>query len=215
MAVAALVIYLVWAALAFGWRAIVQRRRTGDTGFRGFSGTPGSIEWWAGLLFVVAIVAGLAAPVLDLVDVVEPLDLFDTDWIAAAGIALAVAGVVGTLAAQLAMGDSWRVGVDPDERTALVVDGPFALARNPIFSMMILTAAGLALMVPNIVAIGGFVGLIVGLELQVRLVEEPYLSTAHGQSYTSYAARVGRFLPGIGRLPANDSIANAERSENR
>lgn len=215
MAVAALAIYLVWAALAFGWRAIVQRRRTGDTGFRGFSGTPGSIEWWAGLLFVVAIVAGLAAPVLDLVDIVEPLDLFDTDWIAAAGIALAVAGVVGTLAAQLAMGDSWRVGVDPDERTALVVDGPFALARNPIFSMMVLTAAGLALMVPNIVAVGGFVGLIVGLQLQVRLVEEPYLSTTHGQSYTSYAARVGRFLPGIGRLTADGVTTNAERAENR
>ena len=215
MAAAALVIYLVWAALAFGWRAIVQRRRTGDTGFRGFSGTPGSIEWWAGLLFVVAIVAGLAAPVLDLVDVVEPLDLLDLDGVAAAGIALAVAGVVGTLAAQLAMGDSWRVGVDPDERTALVVDGPFALARNPIFSMMVLTAAGLTLMVPNIVAVGGFVGLIVGLELQVRLVEEPYLSTAHGQSYTTYATQVGRFLPGIGRLPANRAAEDAQRLENR
>ncbi len=215
MAVAALVIYLVWAALAFGWRAIVQRRRTGDTGFRGFSGTPGSVEWWAGLLFVVAIVAGLAAPILDLVDVVDPLDLLDVGGIAVAGIALAVAGVVGTLAAQLAMGDSWRIGVDPDERTALVVDGPFALARNPIFSMMVLTAAGLTLMVPNIVAVGGFVGLIVGLELQVRLVEEPYLSTAHGQSYTSYAAQVGRFLPGIGRLPVHGVVTSAERLENR
>ncbi|MDE0805286.1 MAG: isoprenylcysteine carboxylmethyltransferase family protein [Acidimicrobiales bacterium] len=215
MAVGALAIYLVWAVLAFGWRAIVQRRRTGDTGFRGFSGTPGSIEWWAGLLFVVAIVAGLAAPVLDLVAAIEPLDLLDNDWIAIAGIVFATTGVIGTLAAQLAMGDSWRVGVDPDERTELVVDGPFAVARNPIFSMMALTAAGLTLMVPNSVAIGGFVGLIVGLELQVRLVEEPYLSNAHGERYTTYAAQVGRFMPGIGRLNASDARDDARRLETR
>jgi protein-S-isoprenylcysteine O-methyltransferase Ste14 len=38
------------------------------------------------------------------------------------------------------------------------------------------------------------------LELQVRAVEEPYLIRSHGDAYRAYAARVGRFLPGIGRL---------------
>ena len=40
----------------------------------------------------------------------------------------------------------------------------------------------------------------VGLELHVRFIEEPYLLRVHGEQYAAYAAQVGRFLPGIGRL---------------
>lgn len=100
------------------------------------------------------------------------------------------------------MGDSWRVGVDPVERTTLVTDGPFQLVRNPIFTAMLTTAAGLALMAPNGLALGGAVGLLLGLELQVRLVEEPYLMRVHGDSYQRYASRVGRFVPRAGCLPS-------------
>ncbi len=38
------------------------------------------------------------------------------------------------------------------------------------------------------------------LELQTRLIEEPYLSGVHGEQYALYAARVGRFLPRVGCL---------------
>jgi protein-S-isoprenylcysteine O-methyltransferase Ste14 len=198
MAAAALGLYLIWALLAFGWRAFLQHRRTGDTGFRGLR-RPGTVEWCAGVLFIVAVVAGLAVPVADLTDVLEPIGWLDHGGLRAIGVMLAVAGVAGTLGAQMTMGESWRVGVDPTERTALVTNGPFALARNPIFTMMLLTATGLTAMVPNVLAVGGLVGLVVGLQLQVRLVEEPYLRTIHGRAYTDYAALVGRFVPMLGR----------------
>ena len=42
--------------------------------------------------------------------------------------------------------------------------------------------------------------LVVGLELHVRRVEEPYLLRTHGDAYRTYAASAGRFVPGIGRL---------------
>ncbi|PYG00281.1 hypothetical protein SAMN05216184_104223 [Georgenia satyanarayanai] len=42
--------------------------------------------------------------------------------------------------------------------------------------------------------------LLLAVEIQVRLVEEPYLIRAHGHAYASYSERVGRFLPGLGRL---------------
>jgi protein-S-isoprenylcysteine O-methyltransferase Ste14 len=51
-----------------------------------------------------------------------------------------------------------------------------------------------------VVAVLGFLALVVALELQVRIVEEPYLRQAHGATYDDYARRVGRFLPGVGRL---------------
>jgi len=38
----------------------------------------------------------------------------------------------------------------------------------------------------------------------VRAVEEPYLLDTHGDAYRGYATRVGRFLPGVGRLPLPD-----------
>jgi protein-S-isoprenylcysteine O-methyltransferase Ste14 len=103
------------------------------------------------------------------------------------------------LVAQVAMGNSWRIGVDADERTDLVTGGPFALVRNPIFSAMTVTGAGLAFMVPNVVALLGFAMLLAALEVQVRVVEEPYLHAVHGIGYADYAAQVGRFVPGVGR----------------
>ncbi len=40
---------------------------------------------------------------------------------------------------------------------------------------------------------------LIALEIQVRLVEEPYLQRVHGEAYRRYAARTGRFMPWIGR----------------
>jgi SAM-dependent methyltransferase len=52
----------------------------------------------------------------------------------------------------------------------------------------------------------------VALEVQVRLVEEPYLLRTHGRAYAEYGARTGRFVPGLGRLaprPAVDFVPAA------
>ena len=170
MAELALALYGVYVLLAFGLRTWVQWRRTGSTGFHGLGGRPGSAEWLAGAGFVVALGMGAAAPVLALADVLEPIAALDGPAAQVAGAILSVAGIGLTLAAQLAMGDSWRIGVDPGERTALVTDGPFAHVRNPIFSAMIPTALGLTLLVPSVLAIAGLVALVLALELQVRVV---------------------------------------------
>ena len=90
------------------------------------------------------------------------------------------------------------VGVDEDERTELVTSGSFAMVRNPIFTAMLVTGAGIALVVPNGIALGGWVLLLLAIEFQVRVVEEPYLRRHHGEPYQRYLARVGRFLPGVG-----------------
>jgi protein-S-isoprenylcysteine O-methyltransferase Ste14 len=117
---------------------------------------------------------------------------------------LPLTGITATLAAQSAMGASWRVGVDAAERTELVTGGLFARVRNPVFTAMTFTAmtftaAGLALMVPTVIPALALMVLVVAIELQVRVVEEPYLSVVHGRAYDAYAARAGRFVPGIGR----------------
>lgn len=199
MAIAALIIYLISAVLAFGLRTWVQWRRTGDTGFRGAGLAKGSRQWWARKLFIGALLIGAAGPIAALAGF-PAIGALDHTAVHLVGIVLAVAGVVATLAAQTSMGASWRIGVQEDERTELVTSGAFALARNPIFTAMIATTAGLAAMVPNAIAMFALLLTVVAIQMQVRAVEEPYLLRAHGDTYTAYAARVGRFLPSLGRL---------------
>ncbi|MGC4938680.1 methyltransferase family protein [Kribbella sp. DT2] len=198
MALTALVLYVVWFAFAFGIRAVIHRRRTGDAGFRGLSGTPGSAPWWAGVLFALAVLMGLFAPIAALLGL-SPLEFLTARWIQVAGLVIALAGMAATTVSQVSMGTSWRVGVDATERTELRTTGVFAWVRNPVFTAMLLTAAGLTLMAPNLLGVAGWVALFVAIQLQVRVVEEPYLRSTHAESYTTYTAQTGRFLPGLGR----------------
>ncbi|HET8639258.1 MAG TPA: isoprenylcysteine carboxylmethyltransferase family protein [Solirubrobacterales bacterium] len=208
MAAAALVLYGVSVTLTFGVRILVQLRRTGSTGVRGLSSGAAPLEWLAGALFLAALAMGAAAPVLALLDVLEPVPALDGAAGHVAGIVLASSGIGLTFAAQLAMGDAWRIGVDPGERTDLVTDGPFEVVRNPIYSAMLPTVLGLVLMVPNALAVAAIITLAVGLELQVRVVEEPYLLRVHGRPYAEYASRVGRFVPGVGKLDGGAALAS-------
>ena len=199
MAAAALVLEVVFLVVAFGLRTAMQLRRTGSSGWRGFSRSGSGAGDVGGVLFAVALVLALVAPIADLAGWVEPIDGLDGTLGHGAGLVLTVLGGAGTVLAQLAMGDSWRIGVDASERTDLVTRGPFQLVRNPIFTAMLMTALGLALLVPNALSLAALGLLVVGLELHVRLVEEPYLVRTHGDRYRSYASRTGRFVPGFGR----------------
>lgn len=195
----------IWMLVVFGVLAVVVRVaiqviRTGRTGLIGVRRGVGPIGWLAAVLFN----GGVALGVLSVVDVqrgsLDAIDSVDVGALHVIGIALAAAGGLTLFLAQLGMGESWRVGVNEEERTDLVTAGWFSLVRNPIYSAMILGLLGFALMVP---AWLGFVAVVVtglGLELQVRAVEEPYLIRTHGDEFRDYASRVGRFVPRIGRF---------------
>lgn len=202
ISLAALGLYVAWLGLAFGLRSLIQARRTGDTGWRFAGDRPGTAKWWTRIIAGAgAIAAGLAAPVADLAGL-PTVAALDRPWLRITGLAVAALAIIATVAAQMAMGASWRIGVDETEHTALVTAGPFTLVRNPIYTAVIGLVCGLTLSVPNVIAYIGLVLVILGIELQVRRVEEPYLLHTHGERYRRYAAGVGRFLPGLGRLPA-------------
>lgn len=114
------------------------------------------------------------------------------------GWGLTLSGLLFTMAAQAQMGASWRIGIDI-ARTELVTGGLFSLVRNPVFTGMLAMVSGIVLVTPSawtVMALGYYVLLV---SLQVRL-EEDHLLRLHGDAYRGYAARVGRFLPGVGRL---------------
>ena len=199
MALFAFAAFLLFLAAAFGLRTLIHYRRTGTTGFAGVSGRVGSAEWLGGVLFVVALLAGGAAPLAQHFGWLGPWPALDGPGWQAAGVLVFSLGFAATLWAQFAMGKSWRIGVDEAARTALVASGPFAWVRNPIFTAMLAATLGLLLLVPNWISALALLALLLGLELQVRCVEEPYLLRTHGETYRRYAARTGRFVPGLGR----------------
>jgi len=192
----ALLGYALFAALAFGWRSWLQWRRTGSTGFRGLSGERGSL---GRLLFVVAILVSPLAAAFDLGGLLPRIAVLDTRIVRLAGCVTFALGLAGTLWSQVAMGDSWRIGVDASERTTLITNGPYRRVRNPIFTFMVLAVLGLALLTPNALALAAVAAVIAAVEIQVRTIEEPYLERVHGEPYRAYRERSGRFVPGVGR----------------
>jgi protein-S-isoprenylcysteine O-methyltransferase Ste14 len=195
MPLAASLLALAWFLTAFALRIVIQVRRHHDTGLRADAGPRLTRSWWARLAFVASIGAVVAGPVLAALGVSGTTTVLDRTTVAWTGTAVAVTGIALTFWAQLAMGASWRIGVDESERTALVTSGPFAVVRNPIFTAMAVTGVGLTLMAPTALGLAGVAGLIGSLELQVRWVEEPHLLRSHGAAYRAYMRRTGRFLP--------------------
>ena len=188
-----------FVVLTLGVRVVIQLLRTGGTGLIGLRRGAGLVDWLSGILFVGGMAMSIVSLQLVLQDSLEPIGALDTTVLHVIGIVLAAAGGSAVFLAQLGMGASWRIGVSDDQGTDLVTTGWFKLVRNPIYSAMIVGWTGFALLVPTWLSIAAVFVIAVGLELQVRSVEEPYLIRAHGEAYRRYAARVGRFLPGVGR----------------
>jgi protein-S-isoprenylcysteine O-methyltransferase Ste14 len=196
----ALALCVLWFVSLFVFRSIIQLRKTGSTGVKGFHGPVGSLPWLAGMSASLGLVLAPMSPLAALYDWPGGALLITHAAVHLTGAGLCLIGIFGALFAQLSMGDSWRVGVDDSERTELVTDGLFAWVRNPIFSFITLSVLGLLLLVPNAFALVAAGLTLCGIESQVRGVEEPYLVHTHGEAYRAYSAHVGRFVPGLGLL---------------
>ena len=106
------------------------------------------------------------------------------------------------------MGTSWRMGIDPHEKTPLVATGPFAYVRHPIYTLSALMMAATVAAVGSPLMIGA--GLVhVALLLWESLREEQYLVKTHGERYAHYQANVGRFVPGSFRPYGGGTAAEA------
>jgi len=113
-----------------------------------------------------------------------------------AGIPLVIALVAFwmTLVCWRRMGKSWRMGIDPNETTELIVAGPYAYVRHPIYTLSILLMLCTMLILPTPLMLVVGVLHIVFLIWEARR-EERYLVHVHGEPYTRYLERVGRFIP--------------------
>lgn len=190
-------IYLVlYVIAAFFWRSYVVWKKTGinPVVFKGTDSAHDFIGTVSKLIFAVVLLVVLIYSVLpNAYPYLMPVPWLQHPWIRSTGVILLIASLVWIVLAQGQMGESWRIGIDTDNKTKLVQTGVYRVSRNPIFLGMMVTLFGLFLVIPNAVTLLIFVLIVVLINIQVRL-EEEYLKSSHGEDYVRYQRTVGRWI---------------------
>ncbi len=132
-------------------------------------------------------------PLSDIYAYTGPIAPMQVDEVRLAGLALSCIGLTVSAIAQHQMGNSWRYGLDTDQRTDLVTSGLFHNARHPIYFGFLLVGVGLFLAMPSAVTVAAVTVLAVVLSVQTRLEEEFMLKT-HGGAYNHYYGRTRRWI---------------------
>ncbi len=129
-------------------------------------------------------------------------------WYDASGFVLGIGGLSVCTAAHVALGDSWRMGLDERRETNLVVQGIYRYVRHPTYLGQYMLCAALWLIWPTwSVALFGIVFFVL-LEAQVRC-EEEHLEKVHGAAYQTYCLRTNRYLPLPKRVKKSSPVGAA------
>lgn len=122
-----------------------------------------------------------------------PFWYLENDTLIYIGWALLVLSLLFVWFAQGNMSESWRIGIDEENRTELVTNGFFAISRNPIFLGIMIANIGLLLVLPNAFTLLIIALSTVSINTQIRL-EEEFLVKEFGEQYSKYKGRVNRWI---------------------
>jgi protein-S-isoprenylcysteine O-methyltransferase Ste14 len=158
-----------------------------------------TVTAWVCLPLVIAFARRLPEPLVP---------IYVSGLITWPAVAVAIAAMWGTLICWRKMGKSWRMGIDPGERTQLVFTGAYAYVRHPIYALssLLMLASVAAVPAPAMIVVG--VIHLCFLQWEARR-EEQYLVQLHGADYGSYLIHVGRFVPKALRAYAPEHSRNA------
>ena len=140
---------------------------------------------WIVLPLLTALSIRLPAPM-------QPL--FGNSIVKMAALVTSSAAMGATLLCWREMGPSWRIGIDPGEKTRLIVTGPYAFVRHPIYALSSLLMLATMMTVPSPLMLAVGIAHLILLQWEARR-EEQYLRRVHGDEYADYGRRVGRFIP--------------------
>jgi protein-S-isoprenylcysteine O-methyltransferase Ste14 len=171
----------VWLAAAAGKKAAIQRQPLQGRllqiglGFLGFFLlTRPSFGWgWLGQRFV----PGTAA-------------------VFATGFALEIAGITFALWARFALGGNWSGHPSLMAGHELITSGPYAVARHPIYSGLLLGAVGTSVAIGEWRCLAGVCVLFLTFLVKIRY-EERLMMQAFPGHYATYRRRVKALIPGV------------------
>ena len=120
----------------------------------------------------------------------------------AVGLLLIVAGVALYFATAFwgfaVRGKGTPAPIDPPKK--LVVEGPYAVVRNPMYWSVLFVMLGEAAVFHSVVLAEWAAGFFIAVNLFVLLYEEPTLKRKFGAEYEEYCLRVPRWVPWIKAL---------------
>jgi protein-S-isoprenylcysteine O-methyltransferase Ste14 len=177
-----LVFIAVWIAMARGGKAIAERESVTSR-----------LSHSLPLVIAVYLLAAPHVPIAALNDRFAPSSL----WLVRLGAALTLAGVAFAIWARMLLAGNWSSDVTLKRDHELVVDGPYAFVRHPIYTGILVALAGTALAVGewrSVLAVA-----IAALAFWRKLrIEEAVMRRQFGEAYARYAARVSALIPFVG-----------------
>ena len=117
-------------------------------------------------------------------------------WAVAAGLFVA-AGIIGALAGTR-LGSNLTPNPIPKPEGTLETGGLYRYVRHPIYTAVLALALGLTILAASFAHLAIFLILVMLLGTKARAEER--LLRERFPDYREYQARVGRFIPGIGRI---------------
>ena len=122
-----------------------------------------------------------------------PIHFLQNSIVQLIGLVLIHFSLIWISVAQFQMSNSWRIGIDENNRTELVTTGIFSISRNPIFLGMILSVLGLFLITPNAIMFCLTFTTYIIIQIQIRL-EEEFLERQHTKNYINYKQKTRRLI---------------------
>jgi protein-S-isoprenylcysteine O-methyltransferase Ste14 len=120
----------------------------------------------------------------------------DTPAWAVTGMALTLVGCLFATWARLALGSNWSGRATVKAGHELIVSGPYALARHPIYTGLLLAAAGTGLSHGEWRCVLGIA--LIALAFAIKIAQEEKLMVqTFPQAYPQYRQKVKALIPGV------------------
>jgi hypothetical protein len=120
----------------------------------------------------------------------------DTHGPALAGFALTVVGCLFAIWARLSLGSNWSGRATVKAGHELVTSGPYALARHPIYTGLLVAVVGTALATGEWRCILAIIVILMALMVKMSQ-EEKLMMQTFPQAYPGYRRRVKALIPGV------------------
>jgi len=112
------------------------------------------------------------------------------------GFGITVAGALFAIWARLVLGRNWSGRPSVMAGHELITRGPYAVARHPIYTGLLLAAAGTALAIGQWRSIAGFALLFAAFLVKMS-AEEQLMMQTFPEAYPRYRQRVKALIPGV------------------
>jgi protein-S-isoprenylcysteine O-methyltransferase Ste14 len=176
-----------WWALFLAWLPgyfVRLRRRDAPTPYRGWQAVATTL-----LLLSFALLFGSRAPALRLALTPQTVAL------GIIGDALAIAGVAFAIWARVTLGRNWSgLVMMVREGQRLVVRGPYAIVRHPIYAGILAAIIGTALIRGTLASWIGVVAGLAGVLIRVE-IEDRLMAAEFGEEHAEYRACIKRLVP--------------------